>query len=117
MIRSLALAAALLAFAGAARAEVIALHAARMVDVRSGRLVRDATVVIDGARTQILRAATLDAAALLGLGDQTGALEAGRDADVIAVDGDPLTDVAALQHVRFVMKAGAIVRNDPAPAR
>jgi imidazolonepropionase-like amidohydrolase len=49
---------------------------------------------------------------LLGLQDQVGTIEAKKIADVIAVTGDPLTDMAVLQHVRFVMKSGRIVKND-----
>ena len=64
----------------------------------------------------VLRAATLNSADLLGLSDRIGAIEAGKFADIIAVDGDPLKDVKDLQHVRFVMKGGQIVRND-SPAR
>jgi imidazolonepropionase-like amidohydrolase len=60
----------------------------------------------------VLRAATLNSADLLGLGDRVGAIETGKLADIIAVDGDPLKDVKDLQHVRFVMKGGQIVRND-----
>ena len=63
-----------------------------------------------------IRAATLNAAELLGWQDQVGAVEAGHYADLIAVDGDPLADVAVLQTVRFVMKDGAIVKNRP-PSR
>jgi imidazolonepropionase-like amidohydrolase len=62
----------------------------------------------------VLRAATLNSADLLGLGDRIGAIEAGKLADLIAVDGDPLKDVKDLQHVRFVMKGGQVVRNDGA---
>lgn len=60
----------------------------------------------------VLRAATLNSADLLGLSDRIGAIEAGKFADIIAVDGDPLKDVKDLQHVRFVMKGGQVVRND-----
>ena len=60
---------------------------------------------------QIIQAATLRAAELLGFDTQIGALEKGKIADVIAVPGDPLHDVSALQRVRFVMKAGVIVKN------
>jgi imidazolonepropionase-like amidohydrolase len=59
----------------------------------------------------VIRAATLDAAELLGWGDRVGALETGRFADVIAVDGDPLADVGALNRVTFVMKGGAVITN------
>jgi imidazolonepropionase-like amidohydrolase len=53
-------------------------------------------------------AATVNAADLLGLADDIGTLEAGKAADLIAVDGDPLQDVRALKHVVFVMKAGRV---------
>jgi imidazolonepropionase-like amidohydrolase len=57
----------------------------------------------------ILRAMTGNAARLLGVEKQRGALRAGLAADVIAVDGDPLADPSALTRVRFVMKDGKIV--------
>jgi len=61
---------------------------------------------------EVIRAATVNAADLLGLGDRIGALEPGKFADVIAVDGDPLKDVHELTKVKFVMKEGRIYRND-----
>ena len=59
----------------------------------------------------ILRAATINAADLLGLGDRIGTLEPGKLADVIAVDGNPLDDMKLLRKVRFVMKAGRIIEH------
>jgi imidazolonepropionase-like amidohydrolase len=56
-----------------------------------------------------IRAATLHAAQLVGL--EVGSLEAGKLADVIAVAGNPLSDIKALESVRFVMKAGAVVKD------
>ena len=53
---------------------------------------------------QAFQTATLNGAALLGI--DAGALEAGKLADIIAIDGDPLKDVAAVEHVVFVMKGG-----------
>jgi imidazolonepropionase-like amidohydrolase len=50
------------------------------------------------------------AAESLGLGDRTGTLAPGYDADLIAVAGDPLEDIGALEHVVFVMKGGKVVR-------
>jgi len=60
----------------------------------------------------ILRAVTSNAAEMLGWQDRVGAVEAGKFADLIAVTGDPITDIGALEHVRFVMKGGQVVRND-----
>jgi imidazolonepropionase-like amidohydrolase len=59
-----------------------------------------------------IRAATVNAADLIGWSDQVGSLEKGRYADLIAVEGDPLSDVKALEKVKFVMKGGAVARND-----
>ncbi len=58
-----------------------------------------------------IQAATVNAAALLGLADQIGTLEPGKRADLIAVAGDPLADVTRLKRVSFVM-ANGIVRKD-----
>ncbi len=57
-----------------------------------------------------LQTGTINAAELMGWTDRTGALDAGKWADVIAVEGDPLRDVRTLQHVRFVMKAGVVYK-------
>jgi imidazolonepropionase-like amidohydrolase len=61
---------------------------------------------------QAIRTATINDADLLGWSDKVGTLEAGKWADIIAVDGDPLQDVTVLQHVKFVMKGGAVVKNE-----
>jgi imidazolonepropionase-like amidohydrolase len=57
-------------------------------------------------RTRILEIATCDSADVLGLGDVTGRLAPGYAADLLVVDGDPLTDLAALSKVQYVMAQG-----------
>ena len=62
---------------------------------------------------QALQSATLVAAELLRLGGEIGSIEPGRLADVIAVDGDPLSDISSLERVRFVMKGGKTILKQP----
>ncbi len=59
-----------------------------------------------------IQAATIRAADLLGWSAKAGVLEADHYADIIAVSGDPLSDVRVLESVKFVMKNGAVVGND-----
>jgi imidazolonepropionase-like amidohydrolase len=59
-----------------------------------------------------IESATMEAAALMGWSDRVGAIEPGKFADLIAVEGNPLEDIKQLEHVKFVMKGGQIVRND-----
>jgi imidazolonepropionase-like amidohydrolase len=61
---------------------------------------------------EALQAATVNAAELLGLSDQIGTIEPGKLADIIAVDGEPLRDINSMEKVVFVMKSGAIIKND-----
>jgi imidazolonepropionase-like amidohydrolase len=58
----------------------------------------------------ILQSMTSEAAKLLGVADQRGSLRTGAPADLIAVRGNPLSDIHALREVVFVMKDGAIFR-------
>jgi imidazolonepropionase-like amidohydrolase len=60
---------------------------------------------------EAIRAATVNAADLMGWGDRVGAIESGKFADLIAVDGDPLADIRVLQNVKFVMKGGVVVKD------
>ncbi len=57
--------------------------------------------------------ATSLAAESLGMEDEIGAIATGFEADIIALDGDPLSDPAALGRVVFVMRGGRVHRNDP----
>lgn len=58
-----------------------------------------------------LQTGTLNAADLMGWSDRVGAIEPGKWADLIAVQGDPLKDVRILQHVDFVMKSGNVYKD------
>ncbi len=60
-----------------------------------------------------IRAATVNAAELMGWQDRVGAIEPGRFADLIAVNGDPLADITTLLRVQFVMKEGVVVKRLP----
>lgn len=59
---------------------------------------------------EAIRSATLTAAELLGAQGEIGSIAEGKLADIIAVDGDPLDDIARLQDISFVMKDGQIFR-------
>src|SRR5271163_4478977 len=61
---------------------------------------------------QAIRTATTTAAELLGWSDKMGTIEAGKWADLVAVSGDPLKDITELQRVKFVMKSGAVFKNE-----
>ena len=60
----------------------------------------------------VIRAATTNAAEMLGWQDRIGTVEAGKFADLVAVAADPLEDIGELERVGFVMKAGQVIRND-----
>jgi imidazolonepropionase-like amidohydrolase len=57
---------------------------------------------------EAIQAATVSAADLIGISDMVGSIEAGKLADIIAVDGDPLKDIKAMGKVVFVMKDGVV---------
>jgi imidazolonepropionase-like amidohydrolase len=59
---------------------------------------------------QAIQSATTVGAQLLDQQDSFGAIEPGRFADIIAVAGDPLRDITELQRVKFVMKAGEVMK-------
>ena len=70
-----------------------------------------ALMVTKGGMTprDALIAATKGGPALMGLSGETGTIEPGKSADIIAVDGDPLTDPNAVQHVDYVMAQGKVI--------
>ena len=59
---------------------------------------------------EAIRTATVNAADHPGLSATIGSLAPGKAADIVAVRGDPLADVSALQQVRFVMKGGTVYK-------
>lgn len=64
---------------------------------------------------QAIRAATFNAADLIGRSKDVGTIEPGKYADIIAVNADPLADVRALENVSFVMKGGVVYKGQVAP--
>ena len=79
-----------------------------------GHNVREIEWLVKAGLTpaEALRAATTDAARLLGLEGKVGEIKPGESADIIAVAGDPLKDISAVEHVGFVMKGGQVVREE-----
>jgi imidazolonepropionase-like amidohydrolase len=61
---------------------------------------------------ECIKAATVNAADLLGVSDILGSIEKGKYADIIAVDGDPVKDVQVMGKVKFVMKDGVVYKNE-----
>jgi imidazolonepropionase-like amidohydrolase len=66
---------------------------------------------------QAIQAATVNAADLIGHSELFGSIKAGKSADIIAVAGDPLTDIRVLENVAFVMKEGTVYKQDGRPLR
>ena len=77
---------------------------------RHGDNAREFSLMVRAGMTPMaaIRAATVNAATLLGLQNTIGTIEAGRDADIIAVAGDPTADVRLLENVQFVMRHGRV---------
>ncbi len=79
---------------------------------QQGVLIFDAYKRAGMPTIDIIRAATMNAAELLGWQDRVGTIEANKFADLIAVTGDPLNDITELQRIKFVMKGGAVIKNE-----
>jgi imidazolonepropionase-like amidohydrolase len=77
-----------------------------------GRNAQEFAQLVRGGMTpvQALKAATSVDAALFGIDDRLGSLEAGKIADIIAMPGDPTSDIRATERVSFVMKEGRVVK-------
>jgi imidazolonepropionase-like amidohydrolase len=83
-----------------------------------GRNAREFVLMVDNGMTPAaaLLAATRNAADVLGMSADLGAVTAGRMADIVAVQGNPLTDISLLQNIGFVMKNGVVYKRDGAAA-
>ena len=80
-----------------------------------GRNAREFSLMVTNGLTpaQALMAGTANGADLLGIADQTGTLQPGKDADIVAVTGDPLSRIDATEHPVFVMKQGVVYVGGP----
>lgn len=61
---------------------------------------------------EAIKAATINGADNIGKADELGTIEVGKWGDIVAVKGNPLEDIAILQNVNFVMKAGEVYKNN-----
>jgi imidazolonepropionase-like amidohydrolase len=66
---------------------------------------------------EAIRSATVDAAELIGIAGKAGVVEVGSWGDLVAIDGNPLADIRAMEKVHFVMKEGHVYRNNWAVKR
>ena len=78
-----------------------------------GSNAREFLLMVEGGMAPMtaIQSATVVTAKLLGIWEETGSIAAGKAADLIAVEGDPIADVTQLQDVRFVMKAGTVYKS------
>jgi imidazolonepropionase-like amidohydrolase len=80
-----------------------------------GQNAKEFKLMVDLGMTPIdaLKSATANDAELLGIAQKVGTLEKGKLADIVAMPGDPTSDITATERVSFVMKEGKIIRNGP----
>jgi imidazolonepropionase-like amidohydrolase len=81
-----------------------------------GQNAKEFKLMVDLGMTPVdaLKSATANDAELLAIAQKVGTLEKGKLADVIAIPGDPISDITATERVSFVMKEGKIIRHAPA---
>jgi imidazolonepropionase-like amidohydrolase len=84
------------------------------IDESPEYLPKELEAMVRGGMTplQVLQAATLNGANLIGMEKDIGALEVGKYADIIAVSADPLHDIRAMERVDFVMKGGVVIKHE-----
>ena len=84
---------------------------------KHGRNAKEFVYMVEAGMPPVeaIKAATYNAADLLGKLDELGTLEPGKYADLVAVDTNPLEDISVLQHISFVMKAGVIYKEKGRP--
>jgi imidazolonepropionase-like amidohydrolase len=84
-----------------------------------GQNAKEFKLMVDLGMTPIdtLKSATANDAELLGIAQKVGTLEKGKVADIVAMPGDPTSDITATERVSFVMKEGKVIRNGPATER
>jgi len=77
-------------------------------DANHGKMAIELDALIRGgySHSQAIKALTSEAANLLGMKDQIGSIKEGLIADLVAIDGDPLTDIYAIENVKLVFKDG-----------
>lgn len=80
--------------------------------------IHEAELYVDAGMTPLraLQSATTEGARMLGMESDIGRLVPGKYADIVAVDANPVKDIKALRTISFVMKGGAVVRNDKVEA-
>jgi len=87
------------------------------IDESPEYLPKELEALVRGGMTplQVLQAATMNGAELIGMSKDIGSVEPGKYADIIAVQGDPLKNINAMEQVGFVMKGGAVIKGSPRP--
>ncbi len=77
---------------------------------------KEFSALVRGGLTPLaaIQAATMNAAELLGMSQEIGAVEPGKFADIVAVEGDPLADISVRERVVFVIKGGEVIKNTTA---
>lgn len=101
-------------FAEAVKAGVKVAYGTDASVMHHGDNAKDFPYLIRGGMTpmQAIQTATVNAADLLGMKDKIGSVAKGKFADIIAVEANPINDISALEHVKFVMKDGVVYKNE-----